>query len=135
MTVAAVPGANGVLPLSLYSQSEIGTDPATQQTIQGEDGTLFFAGRALLSFDGERWQADALSTAGMLRGIDLGPDGRIWAVATTDLGWFDLMPDGRRRFHSLAAHIDPREGPIVFDNQDHPAIRLQSVAVVIVVVW
>jgi signal transduction histidine kinase/CheY-like chemotaxis protein len=80
--------------------------------LQDAEGTLYFGCNALVVYDGDRWRANPISGAYALRGIDFGKDGRIWAAAAGEIGWFEHTESGIWKFHSLLSHL-PKEHAIV----------------------
>ncbi len=104
--------AVGYPVISTYSSSEIGGDAQSYGTTQHPSGVLFFGGSTLLSFDGERWTSTALAGAYGIRGLDVGPDGRLWVGAVGELGWFTEPTTPNRRFTSLRPHLPSQAGPL-----------------------
>lgn len=87
--------------IKVYSESDIGADPTGWITLQDADGVLHFGCRELTTFDGERWRVSSMNGAGTVRALDFGPDGRLWAAATGELGWFERTATGWS-FRSIA---------------------------------
>ena len=105
----SAPGQEAGFPLvTSFSAAQIGSDAASWTMVQDRMGVLHFGSNDLRSFDGDRWRSDAINGAYALRGLDLGPDGRIWAGAIGEIGWFDPVADGGWRFHSLRPNL-PKE--------------------------
>jgi ligand-binding sensor domain-containing protein len=78
-------------------------------TVQDADGVLHFGCNALVSFDGERWLTSPINGAYALRGLDFAKDGRLWAAAMGEIGWFDKTGDGSTwKYHSLVSKV-PKE--------------------------
>jgi signal transduction histidine kinase/CheY-like chemotaxis protein len=76
---------------------------------QTPDGILHFGARDLVSFDGERWTTTSVGAGYGIRSLDAAADGKLWAAAVGDLGWFGR--DGGE-FHSLLSHIPAQEQPL-----------------------
>ncbi len=92
-----------------YSAAEIGTDAMAWVAVQGADGTLHFGCDALVDFDGERWRTSPMNGAYALRGLEFGRDGRLWAAAVGEIGWFDQAVGATPRvYHSLVSSL-PKE--------------------------
>ena len=64
---------------------------------------MYFGCDSVVSFDGDRWRPEAMETTDLVRGLDAGPNGRIWAAAENQIGWFEPDPRGTLTFHSLMA--------------------------------
>jgi len=79
---------------------------------QDKDGVLYFASTSLLRFDGERFTSFTLPNAFAIRRLHFGPDGKIWAAATTDLGWFERNDREQWDFHSLRHKLPVTEEPL-----------------------
>lgn len=88
-----------------YSAADIGTAATSWITREGPDGLLYFGCNALVSFDGRRWQQSPIGRADELRGLEFGKDGRLWAAAVDELGWFDRQATGAWSYHSLRAQL------------------------------
>lgn len=95
----------GLPPLTSYTSVEVGSPTETRQIVQDRQGQLYFAGRSLLTFDGERWDSHPLTTGYLMRSVEFGPDGRIWAASAADLGWFERTADLRWKYQSLRQHV------------------------------
>ncbi len=74
-------------------------------TTQGPDGILRFGAVGLIQFDGERWLVDRTRGITGLRALDYGPDGRIWAGAFNEIGWYEKQPNSQLTYRSLRAHL------------------------------
>lgn len=98
--------------VTAYSAADTGVEAMTWVTVQDPSGILYFGGNALLTFDGERWRSSSLEGAYALRGLDFAPDGRLWAAASGDIGWFARQSDGTWRFHSLLPHLPADHSPL-----------------------
>ena len=100
----------GFPSVTTYSASEIGTDAKGWVTVQGADGVLYFGCDALVSYDGERWRHAPMNGAYALRGLDFGKDGRLWAGAVGELGWFEQAAHSFVwSYHSLTAELPKAE--------------------------
>ncbi len=96
----------GDLPLiHAYSAANSGVDGTSWITVQGPDGVLYFGADSLLSFDGEQWRHSPVNGAFALRGLDFGNNGRLWAAAVDEIGWFEQNPSGLWIYHSLVAQL------------------------------
>ena len=68
---------------------------------QDHAGTLYFGCDTVVSFDGDRWRTEGMGPTYLVRGLDVGPNGRIWAAGVNQIGWFDPGARGRPEYHSL----------------------------------
>lgn len=75
---------------------------------QGKDGVLFFPATGLLIFDAERWKRIPIPRSYRIRSIRWGDDGRLWAAASNEIGWFAQENGHEWRFHSLRPYL-PQE--------------------------
>ena len=87
--------------MTSYNPPEIGSDAVGWSFLQDGDGTLFVGCDGLAAFDGEHWRNYPIPNAYALRGIDFGRDGRIWAGAVNDLGFFQRNASQGWSFQSL----------------------------------
>ncbi|MEO6245202.1 MAG: ATP-binding protein [Opitutaceae bacterium] len=113
---APVSGFDGYPIISSYAAPDIGIDFKIWPMVHDLDGTYRFGTRGLASFDGRHWDITSMRDKYPLRGLDIGPDGRIWAGATDELGWFEDHA-GSLRYHSLVSALPASErepGPIYF---------------------
>ena len=90
--------------MTAYAGTEIGIEHQTWVMAQDKNGTYRFGTRGLASFDGQRWDVTPMQGAQALRGLDVAPDGRIWAGAIGEIGWFEPHAEGLR-YHSLVASL------------------------------
>ncbi len=107
-----------------YSSADTGADGFTFSAKQGSDGTLFFGGNRIHTFDGERWHHHAIAGAYGFFGMDMGPDQKLWVGGVGELGWFEPAKGALGSFHSLRSHLSTElmpTGPIyqVFADIDH----------------
>lgn len=98
---AQSPKSYGFPVIRTFGVDQIGSDPGAYTGIQGSDGVLYFGGRGLLTFDGERWSASAIRGSSTVGTFSVSDDGRIWAAADAEAGAFERKPDGRWQFKSL----------------------------------
>jgi signal transduction histidine kinase/CheY-like chemotaxis protein len=108
--LALAHGAFDARPLvTVYSSEDIGQDAMSWITVEDRDHGLHFGANELISFDGTRWRSDPATHAFALRGLDVDSNGRIWAAANGQIGWFDRRGDGGWAFHSLVEHLPASE--------------------------
>ena len=100
--IAPLPAlANDPPDIRAYSAPVIGNDGAAWTTVQSPDGILHFGTNSLLSFDGANWQQCGFPGSIGIRGLDFAKDGRLWAGALDEIGWFERQPAGNWAYHSL----------------------------------
>lgn len=97
----------GAPAVAVFTSDTIGAEAGGFSITQDAAGVLYFGANRMLRFDGDRWTSAGVPGAYALRGLDFGPDGRLWVAAFGDLGWFDLAQGGEPRFHSLKAALPP----------------------------
>ena len=91
--------------IQVFPQAETGLDVPSWVTRQGTDGVLYFGANSLLSFDGSRWRSSPINGAGAMRSLAFAPNGKLWAGATNELGWYDQNSDGSWSYRSLASKL------------------------------
>lgn len=98
--------AAGFPLVTTYSGSDLGTEAKCWTTVQGTDGVLYFGCNGLVSFDGERWRYSSMNNARALRGLEFSRDGRLWAAAVSEIGWFDRASGSNSWvYHSLKSQL------------------------------
>ncbi|MBL9202264.1 MAG: response regulator [Opitutaceae bacterium] len=79
---------------------------------QAPDGTMWFGNSgSVLNYDGSTWRRITVPTS-FVRAVVLGPDGRIYAGGTDELGYFAPGADGRGAFVSLADKLPADARPL-----------------------
>ena len=100
----AASAAPGFPLVRSYGSPEIGLDAIGFAATQDANGILYVGSRrAVLRFDGETWTSLPVPDALTVRGLEFGPDGRLWAAGFGDLGWFETSGPHAWRFQSLRA--------------------------------
>lgn len=74
---------------------------------QDKRGVVYFGGDSLWSYDGARWTHSPIAGAYAVKGLDFGEDGRLWASAAGEMGWFQRADSGPWKFHSLRQNLPP----------------------------
>jgi signal transduction histidine kinase/HPt (histidine-containing phosphotransfer) domain-containing protein/ActR/RegA family two-component response regulator len=104
--VAGAAPAPGFPLVRSYAGTEIGTDAIGFTAIQDARRILYIGSRrAILRYDGETWESLPVPDALTVRGLEFGPDGRLWVAGFGDLGWFEPTAAGPGPFHSLRAFL------------------------------
>lgn len=96
---------NGYPLISTYSDTETGRNTVSFDSAQDNRGIMYFAATALLIFDGDRWKSVSIPESFAVRSLSFGPDGRLWAGAMGELGWFEQDAASEWKFHSIRAHL------------------------------
>ncbi len=104
--LAPARGGEAGFPLSsVFTSDDTGVTMPAWIAVQDAIGEFHFGCNGLVSYDGQHWRSAGIKAACYLRGLDLGADGRLWAGAAGELGWFDRMADGEWKFHSLRPQL------------------------------
>jgi signal transduction histidine kinase/CheY-like chemotaxis protein len=98
---ATAPELGGVPPLRVFASHETGVRTMSWSAAQDRSGVMYFGCDSVVSFDGDRWRAEDMGGTYAVRGLDVGPNGRIWAAGVNQIGWFEAGPDGRLVYDSL----------------------------------
>jgi len=102
----AVQGEIEGLPLvKTFSVKDTGVPTRTLSAVQADSGVMYFGSDAVLSYDGDRWKSSPMGHTYLVRGLDIGPDGRLWAAAVNEIGWFKPEADGHLAYHSLRSML------------------------------
>jgi signal transduction histidine kinase/ActR/RegA family two-component response regulator len=89
--------------MRVFTARDTGARTMAWSAAQDASGVLYFGCDSLLSFDGDRWRAERMGTTYGIRGLDVGPNGRIWAGGVNQVGWFEPGTPGRLAYHPLTA--------------------------------
>ncbi len=81
---------------------------------QDKLGRLFVGGDQLQVFDGQTWLSFPVANTYGLRALAFGEDGRLWAGALNEVGFFEEAPLGNFIYHSLIEHL-PKEERLLGD--------------------
>ncbi|HEY5227606.1 MAG TPA: ATP-binding protein [Opitutaceae bacterium] len=114
--VFAAPGASGLAegtpPLRVFSALDTGVETTAWSAAQDSTGRMYFGCDTVVSFDGDRWHPEKMEPSYLVRGLDIGPNGRIWAAAVNQIGWFDAGPRRALEYHSLMDRLPPGSGDL-----------------------
>jgi signal transduction histidine kinase/CheY-like chemotaxis protein len=102
----------GLPPVRVFTVRDTGATTMAWSAAQDRRGAMYFGCDTLLSFDGDRWRSDAVASSYMIRGLDVGPNGRIWVGGMNEIGWFEAAATGPLSYHSLAGELPAAEGAI-----------------------
>lgn len=108
-TVAQAQVVNlGIPPVRNFSRKAYQAGTQTWDATQDARGILYFANNdGLLRFDGNRWSILPVSNHTIVRSAAAGPEGRIYAGAQNELGYFAPDAAGRLSYTSLIALLPP----------------------------
>jgi ligand-binding sensor domain-containing protein/DNA-binding CsgD family transcriptional regulator len=110
-------------PLGVYGQNTIGLPDVVNYSKQvysaglqnwdikqDRNGIIYLANNeGLLSFDGKNWNLYPLPNKTVVRSVEMGKDGRIYAGGQDELGYFKPGPNGRLYYHPLTALIPQQD--------------------------
>ncbi|HEY2431500.1 MAG TPA: ATP-binding protein [Vicinamibacterales bacterium] len=89
-----------------YGPLDIGGGDQTWSITQGRDGAMYFAtNRAVLEYDGSRWQRFGVGAGATTRAVAMDADNRLWYGAAADFGYFTADASGTLKPVSLAGHV------------------------------
>jgi signal transduction histidine kinase/CheY-like chemotaxis protein len=92
-------------PMRVFTVRDTGVATMAWSAAQDSAGRMFFGCDTLVSFDGDRWRAEKMEATYLVRGLDIGPNGRIWVAGVNQIGWFEPGETGRLKYHSLIPFI------------------------------
>jgi ligand-binding sensor domain-containing protein/DNA-binding CsgD family transcriptional regulator len=96
-----------------YSRNQYGAGSQNWAIEMDGYNRLFFANNeGLLVFNGKGWQLFPVPNKTIIRSIVFGPDGRLYAGAQDELGYFAPDSVGKMKFHSLKAYLPDQEKKI-----------------------
>jgi signal transduction histidine kinase/CheY-like chemotaxis protein len=105
-------GTAGMPPMRAFTARETGVATMAWSATQDRTGTLYFGCDTVVSFDGDRWLQQRMDHTYLVRGLDTGPNGRIWAAGENQIGWFEPADQGRLAYHSLMGHLPQGRGEL-----------------------
>jgi signal transduction histidine kinase/CheY-like chemotaxis protein len=94
-----------------FASEEIGADAAVYCALQDSNGVLYFGGNALIVYDGDRWTSTTAPGLRSIYGLDFSEDGKIWAAAEGEMGWFERNSDSQWNYHSLLGKLSAENLP------------------------
>ena len=100
--------------MRVFTVRETGVATMAWSAAQDLSGRMFFGCDTVVSFDGDRWRAEKMDATYLVRGLDVGPNGRIWAAGVNQAGWFEPGDRGRLEYHSLMPRM-PAGRPDLWD--------------------
>jgi len=91
--------------IQTYTTADFGADGGPLVVRQGPDGVLYFGSDLLLTFDGSRWKRFPMNHSYALRGLDFGKDGKLWAGASNEIGFYQQNLSGQWIYDSLTKNL------------------------------
>jgi signal transduction histidine kinase/CheY-like chemotaxis protein/HPt (histidine-containing phosphotransfer) domain-containing protein len=99
-------------PLRVFMARDTGVKTMAWSAIQDREGIMYFGCDTVVSFDGDRWRPERMDPTYVIRGLDIGPNGRIWIAGVNQVGWFEPGIPGRLAYHSLMSRLPPGTGDL-----------------------
>jgi hypothetical protein len=95
--------------LQNISAKELGGAEIKWTVLQDNLGRLFVGGDQLEVFDGQAWQSFPVPNTYALRALAMGGNGKLWAGAVNEVGYFEEEALGTFKFHSLIPYLPKAE--------------------------
>ncbi|MGA7725860.1 MAG: ATP-binding protein [Opitutaceae bacterium] len=92
-------------PQRVFTARDTGVSTMAWSAAQDREGILYFGCDTVVSFDGDRWRALRMEPTYLVRALDIGANGRIWAAGVNEIGWFEPGEQGRLDYHSLTGSL------------------------------
>ena len=92
-------------PLRVFTARDTGVKTMAWSAAQDPTGTMYFGCDTVVSFDGDRWRSQPMDPTYTVRGLDVGPNGRIWVAGVNQIGWLEPGAGGGLRYRSLMASL------------------------------
>ncbi|HZZ20135.1 MAG TPA: ATP-binding protein [Opitutaceae bacterium] len=97
----SVRAQEGRLSTDVFTSRDTGSGREIWGSAQDENGVMYFGCDDVVSFDGTNWARYPLPGSYAVRAITVGKNGRLWAGAVNELGYFDRTSKGLSAYHSL----------------------------------
>jgi signal transduction histidine kinase/DNA-binding response OmpR family regulator len=98
--------------MRVFTARDTGVKTMAWSAVQDRAGVIYFGCDTVISFDGERWRPEQMDPTYGIRGLDIGPNGRIWAAGVNQIGWFEPGPQGRLVYRSLIPFLPAGGGDL-----------------------
>jgi signal transduction histidine kinase/CheY-like chemotaxis protein len=99
-------------PLRVFTARDTGVKTMAWSAAQDRRGAMYFGCDTLVTFDGDRWRSQDVAQSYLIRGLDIGPNGRIWVGGVNQIGWFDPDGPGAPAYHSLVGLLPGTESDL-----------------------
>jgi len=107
-SIAQVQKDEGYPLIRSYSPREHKADLQNWAIAQDKQGIMYFGNNiGLLEYNGVNWTLNKLPNISVIRSMAIAKDGRIFAGAVGDLGFFSPDSLGKLKYHSLIKYISP----------------------------
>lgn len=105
--------STGLPVLQYFSAKELGPGEEEWLVLEDRFGRLFVGGEdSLQVFDGQSWRSFPVGTGRSLLALAFGTDGRLWAGAMNEIGYFTEESLGLFQYHSLISRL-PKDHQLV----------------------
>ncbi len=94
LALSGIRAEEGRPVLSFFGSRQTGGAGPYWSAAQDERGVLYFGCEVVLSYDGEHWNQHPVPGSYGVRGLAVGPAGRLWVCAMNEMGYFDRTPGG-----------------------------------------
>jgi len=98
-------GTGGMPPMRVFTARDTGVKTTAWSAVQDRTGAMHFGCDTVVSFDGDRWRSEHMDPTYVIRGLDIGPNGRIWVAGVNQIGWFEPGAQGRLEYHTLMPRL------------------------------
>ncbi len=95
--------------VEIFSARDLGTDGYTWITLEDKLGRLFVGSNQLQVYDGQAWRSFPVPNSYALRALAFGENGRLWAGANNEMGYFEEESLGVFKYHSLLPSLPEAE--------------------------
>lgn len=104
--------STGLPLLEQFSSKDLGSGETKWIVLEDKYGRLFVAGNGLQVFDGQSWRSFPAGSSYQLMSLAFADDGRLWAGAINEVGYFTEESLGVFKYHSLISHL-PKDQQLV----------------------
>jgi|CZKI01.1.fsa_nt_gi signal transduction histidine kinase/CheY-like chemotaxis protein/HPt (histidine-containing phosphotransfer) domain-containing protein len=98
--------------MRVFTARDTGAMTTAWSAVQDRTGTMHFGCDTVVSFDGDRWRSERMDPSYVIRGLAIGPNGRIWVAGVNQIGWFEPGEQGRLEYHSLMPRLPEGGGDL-----------------------
>jgi signal transduction histidine kinase/DNA-binding NarL/FixJ family response regulator len=98
--------------LQFFPSKDLGSGETKFMVLEDRFGRLFVGADGLQVFDGQSWRSYPVGDGGPLMSLAFGSDGRLWAGAVNEIGYFTEDSLGLFKYHSLIPQL-PKDQQLV----------------------